>query len=113
MSKKRGSEQVGKSKREKFRTQKNQSLSNASNILLNPNAVKNYCVHEATRHGGEAVIAQFYCFKENVFVCDDCFEDHKEHGVMADSIKNHLGRFFNEWLHLHDHAVNVTQVKLE
>ena len=32
---------------------------------------------------------------------------------MADSIKNHLGRFFNEWLSLYDHAVNVTQVKLE
>ena len=32
---------------------------------------------------------------------------------MADSIKNHLGRFFNEWIHLLDHAANVTQAKIE
>lgn len=31
---------------------------------------------------------------------------------MADSIKNHLCRFFNEWINLHDHVVNVTQPSL-
>ena len=59
-------------------------------------------------------MAQFYCFLENVYLCDECFEEHAYHGVeMADSIKNHLCRFFNEWLNLHDYVVNVTQRKLD
>jgi len=32
---------------------------------------------------------------------------------MGDSIKNHLGRLFNEWLRLHDYATNVTQVSID
>jgi len=30
----------------------------------------------------------------------------------ADSIKNHLGNLFNEWLHLQSHALNVSKARI-
>ena len=62
------------------------------------------CHHYQSRHGHRDVVAQYYCFLEGVYICDECFNDHKEHWGMADSIKNHLGTLFNEWLRLQDYA---------
>ena len=84
------------------------------------------------------MLAQFVCPTHNVYVCGDCFDEHKDHVeesiikeaemqvwpqtgltntfltsiARADSIKNHLASLFNEWLHLQSYAHNTAMPKL-
>ena len=75
--------------------------------------VNNLCYNYKSRHGHGEVIANFYCFKENVYMCDDCTSDHKDHGHLCDSVKNHLGKLFHEWLRLHEFASNITKYQID
>ena len=66
-------------------------------------------------HGHKEVIGEFYCPLHKVYICQDCFEDHKddigEFG-RADATKNHLAKLFIEWSHLLDHAKRKTILQL-
>lgn len=57
-----------------------------------------------------APVAQFFCFIEGKYLCTECYQarhgDHKNVQLYCDSITNHLGRFFNEWIQLYDYLVN-------
>lgn len=90
------------------RNPKPNRLMSGANVLQ----VNSLCHHYQSRHGHREVVAQYYCFQEGIYICDECFSDHKDHNGMGDSIKNHLGRLFNEWLRLQDYANNIIQAKL-
>lgn len=62
-------------------------------------------------HDGE--IARFYCMIDKHYICEKCVEEHRDHMVHVDSIKNHLTNLFNEWRALADHAQNVTKPMID
>lgn len=61
-------------------------------------------------------VAEFYCFVDGVYLCAQCFNEHREtsgHTHWCDSIKQHLNAFFNEWLQLHDYLAKQLIPKIE
>lgn len=41
----------------------------------------------------------YYCFCEEMFLCSKCYEAHDmSHEPELNSVKNHLGRYFTQWL---------------
>ena len=77
--------------------------------------INHLCHNYMSVHGHKEVIGEFYCPLHKVYICQDCFEDHKddigEFG-RADATKNHLAKLFIEWSHLLDHAKRKTILQL-
>ena len=52
--------------------------------------------------------AIFYCLMDKQYLCELCFNDHRAHLHLTDSIKNLLANLFSEWRNLLDHAQTKT-----
>lgn len=67
--------------------------------------------YKCSKHDTKEAI--FYCLKEKVFLCDSCFDTHKDHQEMADSIKNHLASQFTQWRQLMEHSKINTKKQID
>jgi hypothetical protein len=78
--------------------------------------INHLCYNYMSVHGHREVIAEFFCPYHMIYICSDCFEEHKddigEFG-RADSTKNHLAKLFMMWSSLLDHAKKKTILQLK
>ena len=82
------------------------ALNEAASVQRNPKMkFQNVC---ATHEDDEAI---FYCMDEGVYICEECYKNHKGHKV--DYIKNLLAIEFNDWSAMMDHAQSVTKTQID